>query len=86
MYSAPAGPVSKTGQTGYATGQTAHSGMTPSPMLLETIPDSAAPSRTNELSIYTPPRITTVAGGSRGSEPNQGLIPTSTQTMTHEKY
>jgi len=89
MYAAPAGSVSPTGQTyqtSYATGETDHTGMTPSLTPLETIPCSAAPSRTNELSIYTPPRITTVAGGSRGSGPNQGPIPTSTQTMTHEKY
>ena len=89
VYTAPAGPVSPTGQTdpigqtSYPTGQIGYSGMVPSPMPLETIPSLAAPSRTNELSIYTPPRTTTVAGGSRGSGPNQGLIPTSTQMMTY---
>ena len=48
------GPVPQTGQTRYSV---------PSPTPLETIPGSAAPSRTNELSLYTPPRTTTVAGG-----------------------
>ena len=52
-------------------------------MPLETIPCSAVPSRTNELSLYTPSRNTTVAGGPRGSGPNQGPIPTSSQTMAH---
>jgi len=33
--------------------------------------------------MYTPPRTTAVSGGSRGSGPNQGPIPTSTQMMTH---
>ena len=70
-----------TGQTGYQTGQTGYS--VPSPVPLETIPGSAAPGRTNELSLYTPPRTTTVAGGSRGSGPSQGPIPTSSQTMPH---
>src|SRR6185312_11145547 len=36
-----------------------------------------------ELSLYTPPRTTTVAGGPRGSGPNQGPIPTSLQMMAH---
>ena len=78
VHTAPARPVPQTGQTdptGYQTGQTGYS--VPSPMPLETIPGSAAPSRTNELSLYTPPRTTTVAGGPRGSGPNQGPIPTS---------
>jgi len=74
MYTAPAGPVPPTSQTGYSV---------PSPVPLETIPGSAAPGRTNELSLYTPPRTTTVAGGSRGSGLNQGPIPTSSQTMPH---
>ena len=50
VHTAPAGPVPQTGptgQTGYQTGQTDYS--VPSPMPLETIPGSAAPSRTNEL-------------------------------------
>ena len=55
----------------------------PSPTPLETIPGSAAPSRTNELSLYTPPRTTAVAGGSPGSGPSQGSIPTSLPTMAH---
>ena len=46
VYTAPAGPVPQTGQTDYQTGYSV-----PSP--LETIPGSAAPGRTNELSIYT---------------------------------
>jgi len=75
VHTAPAGPVPQTGptgQTGYQTGQTSPTGQTgyqtgqtgysvPSPTPLETIPGSAAPSRTNELSLYTPPHITTVA-------------------------
>ena len=84
MHTTPAGLVPQTGQTGptgYQTDQTGYS--VPSPTPLETILDSAAPSRTNELSLYTPPRTTTVAGGPRGSEPNQGPIPTSSQTMAH---
>ena len=83
MYTAPAGLVSPTGQTGYATGQTGYLGTVPSPTPLETIPSSAGPGRTNELSIYTPPRTTAVVGGSRGSGPNKGPIPTSTQMMTY---
>jgi hypothetical protein len=83
VYTAPAGPVSLIGQTSYGTSQTGYSGAVPSPTPLETIPGSTAPSRTNELSIYTPPGTTIVAGRSRGSGPNQGLAPTSTQTMTH---
>ena len=51
----------QTGTTGHQTGQTGYS--VPSPTPLETIPGSAAPSRTNELSVYTPPCTTTVAGG-----------------------
>ena len=78
VHTAPVGPVSPTGQTGYATGQTGYSGTVPSPTPLETIPSSAAPGQTNELSIYKPPRTTTVAGGSQGSGPNLGPIPTST--------
>jgi hypothetical protein len=74
VYTAPARPVPQTGQTGYSV---------PSPVPLETIPGSAAPGRTNELSLYTPPRTTTVASRSRGSGPNQGPIPTSSQTMPH---
>ena len=87
VHTTPAGPVPQTGQTcptsqtGYQTDQTGYS--VPSPTPLETIPGSAAPSRTNELSLYTPPRTTTVAGGPRGSGPNQGPIPTSLQTMAH---
>ena len=67
VHTAPVGPVPQTGQTGmigqtgYPTGQTGYS--VPSPTPLETIPGSAAPSRTNELSVYTPPCTTTVAGG-----------------------
>ena len=80
VHTAPAGPVPQTGQT-ITTSQTGYS--VPSPTPLETIPGSAAPSRTNELSLYTPPRTTTVAGGPRGSGPNQGPIPTSLQTMAH---
>ena len=49
-----------TSQTGYPTGQTGYSVLSPTP--LETIPGSAAPSRTNELSLYTPPRTTAIAG------------------------
>ena len=87
VHTAPVGPVPQTGQTGttgqtgYQTGQTGYS--VPSPTPLETIPGSAAPSRTNELSLYTPPRIAAVAGVSQGSGPNQGPIPTSLQTMAH---
>ena len=55
----------------------------PSPTPLETIPSSVAHGRTNELSVYTPPRTTTIAGTSRGSGPYQGPIPTSTKTMAH---
>src|SRR6185312_1279772 len=74
VHTAPVRPVPQTGQTGYSV---------PSPTPLETIPGSAAPSRTNELSLYTPPRIAAVAGVSQGSGPNQGPIPTSLQTMAH---
>src|SRR6185312_5986065 len=73
VHKAPVGPVPQTGttgQTGYPTGQTGYS--VPSPTPLKTIPGSAAPSRTNELLLYTPTRTTTVAGGPRGSVPNQG--------------
>ena len=72
------------GQTGYTTGQTGLTGQHPmSSAPHASIPSSAVPSRTNELSLYTPPRTTTVAGGPRGSGPNQGPIPTSLQTMAH---
>jgi len=87
VHTAPARPVpqtgqtSTTGQTGYQTGQTGYS--VPSPTHLETIPSLAAPSRTDELLLYTPSRTTTVAGGPRGSGPSQGPIPTSSQTMAH---
>ena len=86
VYATPIGLVSSTGQTdptGYPTGQTGDAWMTPSPTPLEMIPGSAASSQTNELSMYTPPRTTTVAGAPRGSGPYQGPFPTSTQTMTH---
>ena len=84
VYTAPAGPVlqtGSTGQTGYTTGQNGYS--VPSSTPVETIPGLAAPGRTNELSLYTPPRTSTIVGGSRGSGPNQGLIPISSQMMTH---
>src|SRR6185437_8539041 len=87
VHTAPVRPVPQigqtgpTGQTGYPTGQTGYSVLSPIP--LETIPGSAAPSQTNELSLYTPPRTTAVAGGSQGSGPNQGPISNSSQTMTH---
>jgi len=64
VHIAPVGPVPQTGQTGttgHQTGQTGYSVPLPTP--LETILGSAAPSRTNELSVYTPPCTTTVAGG-----------------------
>jgi len=55
----------------------------PSPTPLGSIPGSAAPGRTNEVSTYTPPHTATIAGMQHGSGPYQGPIPNAMQTMTH---
>ena len=65
-------PVSSTGQTGYATGQTGLTGQQPVPSVPHTSnPSSAVPSRTNEMVMYTGPHVTS----QQGFGPHRGPIP-----------
>ena len=76
-------PVTLVRATGQASGQTGAMVVTPpSPTLLATIPGSAAPGRTNKMSLYTPPH-TSAGVHLKGSGPRHGPIPNATQTMSY---
>ena len=76
VYTEPVTPVPATGQTGAMVANP------PSPTPLASIPSSAAPGRTNEMVLYTPPH--TAAGNTpQGSGPHYGPTPNATQTMSY---